>query len=757
MMFGKIINSVFKKKIYFFIGIFVLLMIGISLGSSILTKTITIGGKTKIRSNWIIYFDHVVLNNSSAHNEDSDKDAKIVDFEKQNIEFSTNLSSVGDFYEFDVYTVNDGNVDAMIDSVEFTGTEGYEEYVSYDVKYDDSNITSNDVYYSNKYVGDSVYSPYNRVNKNLIKCDELFAHTRRKIKVRVSLIKAIDEDSLQLNFKFKINYVQYDDTTCNAEVHTLTIDPNGGRYKGSNNATTINLIKDGQYGPLIAANSNSENLEFDGWEVVEPSSNGTYSFVNNLFIMGSEDVTIRAKWKEVTKDFVARIMGTYYETIQDAFDAIKRGEWRKSSDSQDATDNTIHLLKNTSEIAVNEATDSFIFDLGGFTVTGLEYDAHSSDASYTKHIIVKDINGNNKEKIIGGTIINMSGGNISLVNGKIKSFNNNNEDLIDCGVLNYGIFSLGLNDDNVEVQNSITIEGNKYGVYNTSTSTFRFYDGYIDAVNTSSDSGIAYYIEKDKLDPERRRVYTPTEYSIFIDHLENGQRAYITADPNRAVAKTQFDGEGSANYYYNLQDAIGTVIDKKNSPENNQDDEIDYTIYAIRNFDANYDINVPVDSDITFDMAKFNISLGSNLINYGTFRITNKTDNRGETEKSKITVSVPIENRGTLFIDNTNFDVSNDSDTIINKGILDVNNSIIHSVSGYAINHTVCEEDDECQNTSGTIILSSTAKIDSDNQYAIGNFTDDLKLNNGKVYGLYNEGNATLTGSVELISYFGWM
>ena len=56
-MFHNLLNSILKKKLYLFITVFVVLVVGISLGSAILTKTLSIGGKTKIQNNWIIYFD----------------------------------------------------------------------------------------------------------------------------------------------------------------------------------------------------------------------------------------------------------------------------------------------------------------------------------------------------------------------------------------------------------------------------------------------------------------------------------------------------------------------------------------------------------------------------------------------------------------------------------------------------------------------------------------------------------------------------
>ena len=52
-------------------------------------------------------------------------------------------------------------------------------------------------------------------------------------------------------------------------------------------------------------------------------------------------ITITAEWEE--GDYVARIMDTYYPTIQEAFDAVDDRNW---------LDNTVHLLKNVEQDAI---------------------------------------------------------------------------------------------------------------------------------------------------------------------------------------------------------------------------------------------------------------------------------------------------------------------------------------------------------------------------------------------------------------------
>ena len=725
-MLHNLLNNILKKKLYLIITVFVVLVVGISLGSAILTKTLSIGGKTKIDNKWIIYFDKVVLNNNSVTNDDTSKDAKIVDFEKQNIEFSANLSSVGDFYEFDVYTVNDGDIDVMIDSIDFTGLEGKEEYINYNVNYDDATLTNGDEYYSNKYT----YS-----SNELKPCDPLYGETRRKIKVRVSLKKELEDDEpISLNLGFKINYTQYE-SDC-ASKHTLTIDPNGGLYSNTSTTTKIYLSKDQTYTVNVPTKGDQEFL---GWEVI-PSS-GTYTFDSTLtteqqFKMGEEDVNLRAKWNdEITEDYVARIEDTYYTTIQKAFDDVDKG-W---------SDNTVHLLRDTTENAVNNATSPFVFDLETHTVTGIKYPDKLSnptnqddpinhdnyDESNTLKVDNKgEINPSNEIDseegyIITATITNSKNGNMTLSNGRIISYDDNDSGTINTGVINFGTLTMSDNTDDVQVENSISIVGNNHGLINSNNSYFNFYDGYIDANILPGEEGTAYLTIGEGDDREQY----PNGYSLIIDTIPTGTRAYLTRDPSRAVAKTLTNG---VKYFYNLQLAINWAEENKATIVNSNSTH--YKIYVIRSFDSTQEINYDENQDIYIDLSGFNISLGESFTNSGNIFITNSNEN----SDSIISTFKTIVNNGSLNIDNkVDFTASNDLDIIQNNGLLDIEQSIFTAKKGYAIKnstYTNKSEGEEYQRIklgSDTVIKGST--------YGIYNESDDLVLDNGTIYGLYNK------------------
>ena len=126
-----------KKVLWIVLG--VVLLFGITLGYSILSEVLSIEGNTTVKKNsWIIYFDSVDIASDSVSNDDSNNDARITNAAKDNIKFSANLKNPGDFYEFTVYTVNDGSIDASVSSIEKSPlTEEQAKYLDFEVKYDE--------------------------------------------------------------------------------------------------------------------------------------------------------------------------------------------------------------------------------------------------------------------------------------------------------------------------------------------------------------------------------------------------------------------------------------------------------------------------------------------------------------------------------------------------------------------------------------------------------------------------------------------
>ncbi len=632
-----------RNKFTFFMAIVVVLLTTMSLGVAFISSTLSIIGNTTIKENsWIIYFDNVRKSSDSVA---SDKDAKIVDFKKTRIEFTANLKNPGDFYEFTVYTVNDGTIDAMVRSIERSVlTEEQQKYLEFDVTYDNG-------------------TP-------IRECDELNAGTRRRIKAIVKFKDGLDianypKEDVTLDLFFNINYVQKDDS-CPPRVikdqNVLTIVPNGGLYNKRSDEIRIYLDKGETYTVLTPER---KLYNFTGWNVVKPESDGTYTFEDNVFTMGDEDVTIEANWQE--GDYVARIMNKYYPTIQEAFDDAQAKKWK---------DNTVWLLRDTTEYPTNNTSDSFVFNLDGHTVTG--------------------------------TITNSNKGDITLVNGRIEAETDHQEAFI-----NYGTLKLGLDDGDVQVENSIALIGNDIGLLNKPNSKFYFYDGYIEGVSGL----IGGYTDKAK------------GYYVFVGHNgdRNCQRVYLTKNPNRAVVKTLTSGE---MYYYNLQDAIKSIeFNKKTVPTLTDND---YIAYVIRDFEAAYTLDVAKDARIFINLDGNNVSSGEAFTNNGYLKIYNTNDT-----SSKFSTSVALTNNGTLDINEIKMVSTTENNVIENKNQLNIRESLIQGDRGSGIKNS----------DKGVITTDTNTVIKSNSGYGIYNVASNLVVNSGTIIGIYNEGTMAIDGN----------
>ena len=639
--------SIFKNKKILYSIIVLCLALFLTLGYSFLKTTLTINGNTKISKNsWVIYFDDVSIASDSVHNEDPTKEAVITNQEKTNIEFTANLNNPGDFYEFTVYTVNDGSIDAAVSSIEKTElTEEQAKYLTFDVTYDDGS--------------------------EIKRCDVLKANDRRLVKAVVKFKEGLDindypSDGVSLTLSFKINYEQ--NTECEevpSNKHRLTINPNGGVYQGRSAPIRVYLSEGDEY-TFTEATRNLYNFKY--WTIVSPVSDGTYTFENNKLTMGQEDVEIQAEWIE--GDYVARIMNTYYKTVQEAFDAAGDG-W---------DDNTVHLIQNVAENPINNTSAAFTLNLEGYTLTG--------------------------------SITNSKTGTIDIVNGTVKADQSHDE-----AVVNYGVLILGEQGLPMLTENSVKLIGNTVGLRNVKTDDnvgeFYFYDGYVEG----TVGIVGGYTDKED------------KYFVFAEHVsdKDTQRVYLIRNPNRAVAKTTTDGE---IYYYNLQDAINAAEQNKRINPSLTDN--DYIVYAIREFEAAYEIEVSNDSRAIFDLSGFDVSLGEEVTNDGYFKVINTS-----TETCKLKVSESIINDGDLVIDNITVNATKDIDIVKNNGDLSLTKTTIQSKGGYGVKNE----------NSGTVTMDGYSVLNSTDSYGLYNTGNNFELGAGTVYGLKNTGNMTVTGT----------
>ena len=129
-----------KRKDY--LGILLLLVVGLSVGYALLRTNLTINGTSKIKGNtWDIHFENLAVTEGSVELSTDDAAAVINTTTKTDITYTVTLSEPGDFYEFTVDAVNAGSIDGMVESVTSklndTVITTLPAYLDYSVSYSD--------------------------------------------------------------------------------------------------------------------------------------------------------------------------------------------------------------------------------------------------------------------------------------------------------------------------------------------------------------------------------------------------------------------------------------------------------------------------------------------------------------------------------------------------------------------------------------------------------------------------------------------
>ena len=105
-----------KRKDY--LGMLLLLVVGLSVGYALLRTNLTINGTSKIKGNtWDIHFENLNVTEGSVELSTEDSAAVINTTTKTDITYTVTLNQPGDFYEFTVDAVNAGSIDGMVESV----------------------------------------------------------------------------------------------------------------------------------------------------------------------------------------------------------------------------------------------------------------------------------------------------------------------------------------------------------------------------------------------------------------------------------------------------------------------------------------------------------------------------------------------------------------------------------------------------------------------------------------------------------------
>ena len=208
--FGNLIN-LDRKILYIILSVVLISIFSLTIVYAALSTTLNIQGNAQVvASSWDIHLDNVKVTNGSV----SGNAPTITG--PTTATFSTTLNMPGDFYEFTIDVVNDGSIDAMIDSVtkEPTLTTNQAKYLNYIVEYQNGeSINTKQLVSKNSYI---------------------------RLKVRVEFRKDIIASDLPttsetLNLAFTVNYVQSDGTASsvkdNGEVKLINVISGDGTNK----------------------------------------------------------------------------------------------------------------------------------------------------------------------------------------------------------------------------------------------------------------------------------------------------------------------------------------------------------------------------------------------------------------------------------------------------------------------------------------------------------------------------------------------
>lgn len=104
-------KQIFRNKKNRSLLVLIILFLLITVGFALLSTTINISGSsTVINAIWDVHFDNIVEVPGSVEASEH----AIIDSSGLNIDYTISLNQPGDYYEFTVDVVNDGNIDAKL-------------------------------------------------------------------------------------------------------------------------------------------------------------------------------------------------------------------------------------------------------------------------------------------------------------------------------------------------------------------------------------------------------------------------------------------------------------------------------------------------------------------------------------------------------------------------------------------------------------------------------------------------------------------
>ena len=191
--------NVNRRMLSIILCIVLICTLTLSIAYAALSAVLTISGNAEVvASSWDVYLDNIKVTSGSVNT------GLPIITSKTTVNFSTNLSIPGDYYEFTVDVVNNGTIDAMIDSISKTPTltDKQAKYLNYIIEYQN---------------GESINS------KQLLEKNS-FVRLKVRVEFRDDIMSSdLPTVSETLNLTFTVDYVQSD-------IDIVKVENNGVEY-----------------------------------------------------------------------------------------------------------------------------------------------------------------------------------------------------------------------------------------------------------------------------------------------------------------------------------------------------------------------------------------------------------------------------------------------------------------------------------------------------------------------------------------------
>lgn len=245
-----------KKKKYIVVLVLAILLATLTIGYSLLSTTLNISGSSGINNpTWNIFFDNVDILDGSVELSTGDSAATINPTNPTQINYTVTLNQPGDYYEFLVDVVNDGTIDAMIDSFSYKingaaiTSENLPPYLEYAFEYEDgTTLKQNQILLNGE-------------------AETFFVHVGYKKDIEKADLPTTDQT---YTFQFTIDYVQANDDAIEVRVNPISFEDDdwatiaGAARSGNTAAYSVGDTKEidlGEYGVHTVRIANLDTRE----------------------------------------------------------------------------------------------------------------------------------------------------------------------------------------------------------------------------------------------------------------------------------------------------------------------------------------------------------------------------------------------------------------------------------------------------------------------------------------------------------------